>query len=184
MMDRVYIALFRGINVGGKNRLPMKELVSALEGLGCSDVKTYIQSGNAVFRSREPDPARLASLIKGAVEQDFGFAPYVLLLSVDDIHHAIENNPFPDAETDPSHLHLGFLGAGPTVPDLDKIEGLRAPRERFRLLDGVFYLHAPDGVGNSKLAVGVERLLRVPVTDRNWTTTLKLRDMAQELTES
>ena len=181
MTGRVYVALFRGVNVGGKNRLPMKELAVALEGRGCRNVKTYIQSGNVVFASSEPDSARLASQIAGAVEQGFGFAPYVLVLSPEDIERAIESNPFPDAAADPSHLHLSFLASEPAAPQQDKIEGLRGATERFRLVGRVFYLHAPDGVGNSKLAASVERLLGIPVTDRNWTTALKLRGMAREL---
>ncbi|MBW6474470.1 MAG: DUF1697 domain-containing protein, partial [Anaerolineaceae bacterium] len=74
-----YIALFRGINVGGKNTLKMKDLVSLLQELGAHNVKTYIQSGNAVFQSSE-EPSQLSDQIKLAIQQRFGFAPLVLVM--------------------------------------------------------------------------------------------------------
>ncbi|HET8646920.1 MAG TPA: DUF1697 domain-containing protein, partial [Vicinamibacteria bacterium] len=81
----------------------------------------------------------------------------------------------------PTSLHLGFLASVPKNPDLDGLENLRSETERFRLIAGVFYLHAPDGVGRSKLAARAERLLGAPMTDRNWRTVCKLRDIANEL---
>lgn len=95
------------------------------------------------------------------------------------VEAALLQNPFPDA--DPAFLHLGFLGAIPAHPDLAKLAGLKTENERFQLVDGVFYLHAPDGVGRSRLAAAAERLLGVPMTDRNWRTVCRLRDMAREL---
>ena len=181
MTGSIHIALFRGINVGGKNRLPMKDLVAVLENMGCRRVHTYIQSGNAVFDSPEPHPATLSHQIKAEIERRFGFAPFILLLSPAEIEAAVRNNPFPDAEVDPSHLHLAFLASAPSNPDLDRLESLRAGSERFRLLGRVFYLHAPDGYGNSKLAAASERVLGVSATDRNWTTVVRLRAMAAEL---
>jgi uncharacterized protein (DUF1697 family) len=176
----VYIALVRGINVGGNRSLPMKELVPVLESLGCQNVRTYIQSGNAVFESAEEDRARLSLAITDEIDKRRGFAPYVLLLTPEDIEQAIADSPFPEGEGDPGHLHLGFLGGKTIDPDLKKLESRRSESERFRLTPKVFYLYAPDGVGRSRLAANVERLLGVPLTDRNWTTMLKLRDMARD----
>jgi len=174
-----YIALFRGINVGGKNALPMKELVAVLEDLGARNVKTYIQSGNAVFESKEKDPSRLSNKISLEIRTRRGFEPYVLLVGLEDIEKAIRENPFPEAETDPRALHVGFLGSAPQNPDLKKLESLRRDSERFHLIDNVFYLHAPEGVGRSKLAATAEKLLGVPMTDRNWRTVCKIREMAK-----
>lgn len=174
-----YVALFRGINVGGKAMLPMKELVAILEERGCQNIKTYIQSGNAVFESKEQDASRLAAKISGDIKERRGFAPHVLLLELRDLEKAIKGNPFPEAETDPQALHLGFLAAVPTSPDLKKLASLKSATERFHLGNNVFYLHAPDGIGGSKLAANAERLLGVPMTDRNWRTVHKILEMAK-----
>ena len=176
----VYIALFRGINVGGKNLLPMKELVAVLEGLGARDVTTYIQSGNAVFVSSAKDTARLSQSVSREVGKRRGFEPRVLLLTADDLARATRKNPFPEAATNPKALHAGFLASKPVKPNLKALESLRSGSERFRLIDRVFYLHAPDGIGRSKLASNAERLLGVPMTDRNWRTVCRLLEMAQQ----
>ena len=174
------IALFRGINVGGNNLLPMKELVAILEGLGMRKVKTYIQSGNAVFQTTEKDLSQLSGKITTEIRDRHGFEPYLLILGPEDLKRVIEENPFPEAETDPGNLHLCFLAARPDHPDLEKLSRLKKESERFHLTDRVFYLHAPEGVGRSKLAASVGKLLGVPSTDRNWSTVCKIMDMVEE----
>lgn len=175
-----YIALFRGINVGGKNSLPMKELIVLLEDLGAQKVKTYIQSGNAIFQSAEKNYSQLSRRLAAEIKRRYGFEPHILILRLDAIERAMEENPFPEAETDPSSLHLAFLASTPQNPDLKKLDSLRKESERFHLSDQVFYLHAPEGVGRSKLAASSEKLLGVPATDRNWRTVCKIREMASE----
>src|SRR5512140_1454899 len=110
---KVYIALFRGINVGRKNALPIKELVAVLEGLGAQNVRTYIQSGNAVFASSEKNASRLANKIRAEIKQRRGFEPYVRLLEPADIERVMAENPFPEAEASPGFLHVGFLASAP-----------------------------------------------------------------------
>ena len=175
-----YVVLLRGINVGGRNALSTKELVIVLEDLGCSNVKTYIQSGNVILQSSKNAP-HLAERIGHEIERCHDFKPYVLLLNISEFEAAIAANPFPDAEADPKGLHFGFLDTAPADPDLKKLETLKTKSERFRLINKVFYLHAPDGVGRSKLAANSERLLGVSMTDRNWRTVSKIQDMAEEL---
>jgi uncharacterized protein (DUF1697 family) len=175
-----YIALFRGINVGGKSALPMKELVALLEDMGTRKVRTYIQSGNAVFQSAEKNPDRLSRQLAAEIKKRHGFEPHVLIVGLDAIEKAMADNPFPEAEADPSSLHLGFLASTPKNPDLKKLDNLRKESERFHLSDQVFYLHAPEGVGRSRLAAGAEKLLDVPMTDRNWRTVCKIMEMASE----
>jgi uncharacterized protein (DUF1697 family) len=177
----VYIALLRGINVGGKNRLPMKELAAILEGVGAQKVRTYIQSGNAVFVHKDADGSTLSARIGKEVGKRHGFEPQVLLLSLDDLDQAIRRNPFPEAEKDPVTLHVGFLAGVPAHPDVKALEAVRGERERFRLVGRVFYLHAPDGIGRSKLAARAERLLGVPMTDRNWKSVVAIRALADGL---
>jgi uncharacterized protein (DUF1697 family) len=102
-------------------------------------------------------------------------------LELEDIERAIRKNPFPEAATDPTTLHAGFLASVPEKPNLRTLESLKSESERFQLIDKVFYLHAPGGIGRSKLAANAEKLLGAPMTDRNWRTVCKIRQMAQEL---
>ena len=175
-----WIVLFRGVNVGGKNRLPMKELLVLLENMGAEKVRTYIQSGNAVFQSAEKNPLQLSKRLSAEIKARLGIEPQFLLLGLEAINTAIAKNPFPEAEAEPSSLHLGFLAATPKNPDLEKLNSLKKSSESFHLGNKVFYLHAPEGVGKSKLAASTEKLLGVPMTDRNWRTVCKLRELAKE----
>ena len=177
---KTYIAFFRGINVGGNNILPMKELVTLLENLGSQNVKTYIQSGNAVFQNEEEDASLLSNRIRAAIKKSHGFEPQVLLLEPEEIERAVGSNPFPEAESEPKTLHAHFLASMPKNPDLDVLDRIKGDRERFVLEDGVFYLHAPDGIGRSKLAANAEELLGVAMTGRNWRTVCKIMAMAKQ----
>jgi uncharacterized protein (DUF1697 family) len=160
----------------------MRELVAILESLGLKDVRTYIQSGNAVFGSKSNDVSRLTKKIRAAIKQARGFEPKLVLLGLDELQQVIESNPFPEAAAEPKKLHLWFLGAVPPNPDIAGIENIKSQRERFALLDRVFYLHAPDDIGRSKLAARVEKLLGVSATARNWRTVLKVSEMARDRT--
>lgn len=175
-----HIALFRGINVGGHNILPMKDLKVILEKLGAKNVTTYIQSGNVVFQSKQSDRLKLSQAISGAIDKNHGFAPQVLLLSPEDLKAAIAANPFPEAEPEPKTLHLYFLTTHPAKPDWKKLESLKQTKEQYRLIAGVFYLYAPDGIGRSKLAALVEKALGISVTARNWNTVTKLYALARQ----
>jgi uncharacterized protein (DUF1697 family) len=174
----IYIALFRGINVGSNRSLPMKELVDILEGLGVKNVKTYIQSGNAVFQFSGKDTSTFSKKLSTEIKKRRGFEPHVILLTIDELKKAMTENPFPEAEKDPASLHLGFLDSKPKNPDLKKLSSLKKETERFHLSDRVFYLNAPEGIGRSKLAASSEKLLGVPMTDRNWRTVCKVIEMA------
>lgn len=175
-----YIGLLRGINVGGKNSLPMKDLVPIFESLGASNVKTYIQSGNVVFQSGSTDIAGFSKELGVEIREQRGFEPQILIIGLSEVEAAMMNNPFPEAESKPSSLHLGFLASEPKNPDLKKLESLKKDSEQFCLMGciTIFYLYAPEGVGRSKLAASSEKLLGVPMTDRNWNTVCKLKEMA------
>ena len=172
-----WILLLRGINVGGKNRLRMKALVEILRALGLEQVQTYIQSGNVVFQSSETIPPTLEADLAATIEQRHGFRPRVLLLRAERLKQAMAANPFPEAEADPKTLHLFFLASAPAAPDLASLAEAASTSERFHLGEQVFYLHAPDGIGRSKLAATVEKSLGVTATARNWRTLKKIRDM-------
>jgi uncharacterized protein (DUF1697 family) len=174
---KTWVALFRGINVGGNNILPMKELVATLEGVGCQDVATYIQSGNVVFQSEETDASMLSDRIATAVKESHGFEPRVLVLGPEVVERAVRSNPFREAESEPKSLHVYFLASSPGRPGLEALEEIKGYREQFVLDGDVLYLHAPDGVGRSRLAANAERLLGVSATARNWRTVNKLLTM-------
>ncbi|MBF0292097.1 MAG: DUF1697 domain-containing protein [Nitrospinae bacterium] len=179
-MPTTFIALLRAINVSGVNTLPTKDFVALLEGLGFRKIKTYIQTGNAVFEANDKDCSKLAGKIKAAINRDFGFTPEALLFTSDEFEKAIKANPYPEAESDPKSLHLIFLAAAPKSPDLAVIEKLLKDSERFTLKGRVFYFHAPEGVGRSKAFSKIEKALGLPGTARNFRTVRTLADMARE----
>jgi uncharacterized protein (DUF1697 family) len=181
-MMNSYIALLRGINVGGRNKLPMRELVQLLEELELENVKTYIQSGNVVFQSKRTDQAKLAAEISEAIGESHGFTPQIFILDSEALQAAMAANPFPEGEAEPKSLHLFFLDAVPEDPDLSVLEAIKKENERFELIDDVFYLHAPDGIGRSKLAERVGRGWDVSMTARNWRTVSKIMEIVTAVT--
>ena len=173
-----YIALFRGINVGGKHILPMKNLVKILESLDCKNIKTYIQSGNVVFQIERTKSDNIAEEIGKNILKQFGFEPKVLLLDSGEFQEAVKNNPF--ETNDGKTLHFFFLSTPSEHPSLKKMAELKSATEEFQLTKKVFYLFAPEGIGRSKLAAKAEQLLGVPVTARNWNTISKLSSMIEQ----
>jgi uncharacterized protein (DUF1697 family) len=166
-----FIALFRGINVGGNNIIPMKELSSLMTDHGYTNVKTYIQSGNVVFNSKHEPHSELGEL----VERNFGFKPEVLILDSKDLTQAMENNPY--SPTEGKLCHFSFCKSFPETVDIAKLRELKTDTEQFCIKGRVFYLHAPDGIGRSKLAANAEKCLGEPVTARNLNTVNKLSEM-------
>lgn len=159
------VALLRGINVGGKHRLPMTDLVAIFAGLGHTGIHTYIQSGNVVFDHAVPADA---ATITRAIEEAHGFAPHVLVLDAAAWRAVIAANPYPAGGG--KALHVFFFDTAPDAPDRTKLEALKSPTEAFTLGASALYLNAPEGIGRSKLAAGVEKALGVPVTARNGNT--------------
>ena len=164
------ILLLRGINVGGHNKLPMAELKDVLTGLGARDVQTYIQSGNAVFTGDIT-----ADDIAVAIDEAKGFRPKVMILGLEVFIQIAGACDFP---TDDGKLvHLWFLCGKPEFDDA-KAAVLAIPSEKYLVTDQAIYLHAPDGIGRSKLAAAMEKLAGVPATARNWNTVSKMLALA------
>lgn len=168
---KTYILLFRGINVGGKNGLLMKDLKALLEGEGCMNVKTYIQSGNVVLQSATKPTDSIAH----AIEAKFGFRPAVVVLEVSALLNAVKRNPFEPIDGKGVHYYFPLTKF---APDVDRLEGLAAATEKYAVIDDVFYLYAPDGIGRSKLVAKIGTCLGVPVTGRNSNTINKLLAMS------
>ena len=171
------VALLRGINIGGHKRVAMANLRHLLTELGFDDVRTYVQSGNAVFTGDTNDARKLAHAIEAELASSLGFDVPVIVRSRAALTKVVRDNPFPAAAADPTKLHVTFL-ADPLPPaalrDLDP--GLYEPEE---LAVGTqeIYLSLPKGLGVSKLAVAVEKRLEVPGTKRNWRTVTALLDL-------
>jgi len=169
-----WIALFRAINVGGRNVISMKDLTADLEQLRLSGIRTYIQSGNVAFESSRRSADSLRSAIRKHILGQRGFEPELIVLRRDELQQAVTENPFPEAAQEPSTLHYFFLDQPAGDADLEALKLAAAPSERHSLTPRVFYLHAPEGVGRSKLARNAERHLGVPTTARNHRTVTKL----------
>lgn len=177
---QTYIALFRAINVLGKNLLPMKDLKSILEKLGVEEIKTYIQSGNVVFNYTGSDITDLSKKITAAIKRNHSFEPNVILLKKKDIQKAVANNPFPQVGDNHKTLHVYFLESKPTNPNLEKMLEIKSDMEQYEIIDKFFYLYTPGGFGKSKLADRAEKLLGVSATARNWRTVNKILEMISE----
>lgn len=169
-----YIVLLRGINVTGKNILPMKELTAMLEELGCKDVLTYIQSGNVVLKSKDAAD-KLSKKISKMILGKKGFEPKIIILEEEELKEAVRKCPFKAEEG--KTLHFFFMETMADKPNIEKLESLKTGTEKFKLSGKIFYLYAPDGIGNSKLAAVVEKCLGVSATARNWNTVEKLLTM-------
>jgi uncharacterized protein (DUF1697 family) len=153
----------------------MKDLKKLLEGMGCKNILTYIQSGNVVFNIEDNKTRNLEEEISSKILKSHGFSPRIILLKKPEFESAIKSNPF--KTNDGKALHFFFLESHPQNPEIEKLNSLKSGTEQFLLKESVFYLYAPDGIGRSQLAANVEKCLRVPVTARNWNTVSKLNSM-------
>lgn len=175
-----WIALFRGINVGGRNLLPMAKLHHCLESIQLTNIKTYIQSGNVVFDSESKSARAIQKSILNKIEVEHSFCPQLLLLRQSELQVAINRNPFSEVVSKPQTLHFFFLEGPPEKPNINALDVAKSSTENYELIDRVFYLHAPDGVGRSKLAATAEKHLGVMATARNYRTVEKLMALASE----
>jgi len=179
-MTNVWIALFRGINVGGNNKLPMKDLTKVMLAAGLTDVKTYIASGNALF-DYDLREAALEKLIGDLVETNFGFRPSIFLITLAHLEKLLVENPYRDREHQGKAQHIFFFKAPPEKVDRDLLDSLKADSEAYEINDEVMYLYAPEGIGRSKMVEKIGRAIKVDMTARNLNTVETLRDMAAEL---
>ena len=184
--DRIvasYVALLRGINVGGKNRIAMPELREIVAGLGHSDVDTYVQSGNVVFSSRQRDARKLAEAIEQAIARRLGIHPAVVVITGQQLARVVAHNPYP-METNPKCLHAVFRRLAMSSAEVAAVDDARrraaekGGRDEVTVMGSVLYLRTPDGLGRSDLAARLARLgassPETAGTARNWTTVTAL----------
>jgi uncharacterized protein (DUF1697 family) len=184
-----HVALLRGINVGGQNKVGMAELRQVVTSLGHSDVATYIQSGNVVFSTGETGTAALAEALEQAITAAFGIRPRVVVVSRDELAQVMRDNPYAD-EPNPRAVHAVFLSAMPgpevaeDVADAERRARQKQPgtRDTAQVIGRTIFLHTPDGFGRSELAAqitagGRRRPGDLVGTARNWATVTKLLAM-------
>ncbi|MGW7195875.1 DUF1697 domain-containing protein [Streptomyces chryseus] len=182
-MTTTYAALLRGINVSGHKKVPMAELRELLAALGHRDVRTYLQSGNAVFATDAEDSEdALAAALERAVEKHFGFGVACLVRSGAYLAAVADACPFPAAELEGKQLHVTYFSRPVTADRFASVDPAAYLPEEFRLGDRALYLYAPDGLGRSKLAEVLARpalLTGISATTRNWNTVVKLVEMTR-----
>jgi uncharacterized protein (DUF1697 family) len=189
-----HVALLRGINVGGRNKVPMAELREVVAALGHDGVTTYIQSGNVLFTTADTDNAKLAAALESAIEGRFGLWSSVVVLSRDELAGVLAASPY-SGEPNPRLVHVVFLNAEPPRDLLDRIEAAekaaaaKGSRDAVQAAGRALYLHTPDGFGKSELAQNLFRVLTPPAkqkkqglgaTARNWATATRLLSLCEE----
>ena len=170
-----YVALLRGINVGGKHPVPMAKLRALCETLDFTDVGTYIQSGNVVFSAKK---AVTPATFEKALRSEFGFEIPVVLRTEAELRRVIKADPFPKAER--STVHVGFMAKKPAAAAVKAIDRERFAPEEVVVKGCELYFHLPNGMGRAKLPAAVDRALKIPTTVRNWNTVTKLLALLQD----
>lgn len=177
-----YVALLRGINLGDKNKLPMKDLVAIFSAAGCSDVQTYIQSGNVVFRAAAGLAASLAGRISSDVAKRLGLSIPVVLRTASQLAETLDNNPFLALGAPEGTLHVMFLASQPAAGAVAGLDPDRSPGDTFAVRGREIYLRLPNGVAPSKLTNAYfDAKLSTTSTARNWRTVTKLYELAAAL---
>ena len=189
-----HVALLRGINVGGRNKVPMADLREVVTSLGHTGVSTYIQSGNVLFSTTDTDNAKLAAALESAIEDRFGIWSSVVVLSRDELAQVLAANPYPD-EPNPKMVHVVFLSAEPPADLLGRISAAesavaaKGSRDTVQAAGQVLFLHTPDGFGTSELGQAVFKIISPPAkntkhglaaTARNWATATKLLSLCDQ----
>jgi len=180
MGEESYIALLRGINVGGKV-LKMADLKEAVAGLGFDDVRTYLQSGNMVFKARKASNAEIAERVGTAIKSHKAMDVKIMVRTAREWDVVIANLPYPQADEHPKTVHAFILDDQPGKDRIAIFRAKEAGHDAWEIVGDTLYLHTPDGLGKSTLGNFVERTLKVSMTARNWNTVKALKELAASL---
>jgi len=182
----VLISMLRGVNVGPHHRIKMDALRALYENLKLENPRTYVQSGNVIFRTKEKSAAKLGKQIQDAIEKKFGFRPEVILRTTDELRKAIAASPFAKrTELEPGKILVTFLAGEPGPDAHANLAKLKEHPEELHLMGREMYIYFPNGAGKSKLPWSqVERLLKVTGTARNWNSVTNMLAIAEEMEAS
>lgn len=177
-----YIVLLRGINVGGHKIIKMADLRTMLNKKGFSDAETYIQSGNIVLRSNEPDLNRIAEKIKKGIADTFGFDVPVLVKSYRELQAIFDRNPFTEpSDIENKRIYFALLKEAPQLELMTALRKEKYVNEKFLIADNCVYLNYQCGAREAKISNNlIERKLKVSATSRNYRTVVKLLEMSKE----
>jgi uncharacterized protein (DUF1697 family) len=180
----VLISMLRGVNLGPHNRIKMEALRSMYESLGLQDSRSYVQSGNVIFRAKEKNKQKLAEKIQVAIEKAFKCRTAVILRTTEELRQAIAATPFADRNLEPGKILVTFLAADPPAWTHDKLSGLKTHPEEIHFKGRELYIYFPNGAGRSKLPWSqLPELLKVAGTARNWNSVLAMLQIAEEMEE-
>jgi uncharacterized protein (DUF1697 family) len=177
------IAMLRGVNLARHNRIKMEELRALCTSLKLRDPQTYVQSGNVIFSTREPNLVRLSKRIEKAIEEKCGFRTDVIVRTAAEMRDVIARNPFAKRNAiEPGKFLVLFLRDEPGPEVQAKARNIKADPEQLRLHGREVYIYFPNGMGRSKLStVAIERALETPGTGRNWNSVTKMLAMAEKI---
>ncbi len=181
--DGIYVALLRGVNLAASNRLSMRELAAMFGDAGCTNVVTYIQSGNVVFRASDACAARVPAAIATTIADRLGFRAPVVMRTAGELRKVVRGNPFlrVGASADIDFLHVMFLADRPSAAAVAALDPKRSPSDEFRVVGRDIYLRFPNGAARTKLTNAYfDSKLATTSTMRNWRTVLKLSAMTGE----
>lgn len=177
-MPDTYVALLRGINVGGKNKLPMKDLVDMFAAAGCEAVRSFIQSGNVIFHAEPEISAQVPGLVAGQIAERFGYRTPVVLRTLDQFRDVTLNNPFLQLGAPEDTLHVMFLADVPSPARIATLDPHRSTSGTFVVRGPDIYLRLPKGVAEGKLTNAYfDSKLATVSTVRNWRTVTKLLEL-------
>ncbi|MBN1536507.1 MAG: DUF1697 domain-containing protein [Anaerolineales bacterium] len=176
-----YISLLRGINVSGKRRITMEELVHIYQALNFTNVETYLQSGNVVFESTEQDKDKLTHTIEAEIENYFGSPINVFVRNIGDFARIVAGNPFTSAKhLEPVKIHVTFLYNTPPGNVLAELKNPNEDGDEFFVVGRKIYIYCPNGYGRTKLSNNfLEGRFDMPATTRNWKTVKALYEIAK-----
>ena len=173
-----FVALLRGIYVGGKNMLPMSALVAMFEAAGCAAVESYIQSGNVVFKADKALADDMPMLVGKRITKQFGYEIPIVMRSARELEHVARTNPFLKPGVDINLLYVAFLSERPDARRVAGLDPGRSPPDEFAVIGSEIYLHLRNGAGKTKLTNAYfDSKLATISTMRNWKTTLKLAEL-------
>jgi uncharacterized protein (DUF1697 family) len=179
----VLISMLRGVNVGPHNRIKMDALRAVYESLKLETPRTYVQSGNVIFRTKEKNNSQLAARIRTAIEKKFKCSPEVILRTAEELRKAIAATPFADRpDLEPGKILVTFLAAAPPLEGQAGFDKFKDYPEEVHLKGRELYIYFPNGAGKSKLPwSAIEKLLKVTGTARNWNSVKAMLEIAEEM---